>query len=109
MRPQFVAFPGVAYSTGRHYAVFLQGRTRATQRLLTAVLIDAAGGRLDAVQPMPWYMQVLLLSQPFHFGDYAGLPLKLIWAALDLVTIVVLLSGLYLWFGRSRAGGTGDG
>ena len=33
MRPQFIAFPGVAYSSDRHLAVFLQGRTLATQRL----------------------------------------------------------------------------
>ena len=49
---------------------------------------------------MPWYVSTLLLSQPLHFGDYGGLPLKIIWAFLDLITIVVLISGLYLWLGR---------
>ena len=47
---------------------------------------------------MPWYAKILLLSQPLHFGDYGGLPLKIIWAILDLMTIVVLGSGLYLWW-----------
>ena len=37
---------------------------------------------------------------PLHFGDYGGLPLKIIWALFDLVTIVVLGSGLYLWLSR---------
>ena len=40
--------------------------------------------------------------QPLHYGDTAGLPLKLIWAALDLVMIVILGSGLYLWRRRAR-------
>ncbi len=106
MRPQFVAFPGVAYSSNHHLAVFLQGATPRTEKLLTPVLIDARTGRLAAVAPMPWYMQALLLSQPLHFGDYGGLPMKLIWALLDLLTIVVLASGLYLWLapaGRRNA------
>ena len=45
----------------------------------------------------------LLLAQPLHFGDYGGAPLKLVWALLDMATIVVLGSGLYLWVKRGRA------
>jgi len=33
-------------------------------------------------------------------GDYGGVPLKIIWILLDLVTIAVLGSGLYLWISR---------
>ncbi|MGI4947586.1 MAG: PepSY-associated TM helix domain-containing protein, partial [Janthinobacterium lividum] len=102
MRVQFVAFPGVAYSTHRHYGIFLQGTTPLTRRLLTPAFVDAATGRLDAVRPMPWYMKALLLAQPLHFGDYAGLPMKLIWAVLDILTIAVLVGGLRLWVDRRR-------
>ena len=48
-------------------------------------------------------MTSLLLSQPLHFGDYGGMPVKVIWAALDVVTIVILVTGLYLWLFRRRA------
>ena len=102
MRPQFIAFPGVSYSSARHYAIFLQGTTPLTARLLTPAFVDARSGRLDAVRPMPWYMKALLLAQPLHFGDYAGLPMKLLWAVLDLLTIAVLWTGLRLWFARGR-------
>ena len=51
---------------------------------------------------MPWYGKALALSQPLHFGDYGGLPLKILWAMMTLVTIVVLGSGLYLWQGKRR-------
>jgi len=34
---------------------------------------------------------------------YGGLPLKVLWAPFDLVTIVVLASGLYLWLSRRSA------
>jgi len=42
----------------------------------------------------------LQISRPLHFGDYGGVPLKVIWAAFDLAIIFVLVSGLYLWFAR---------
>ena len=103
MRPQFVAFPGTAWSSHRHHGIFLQGATPMTARLLTPAFVDAADGRLDAISPMPWYMAALLLAQPLHFGDYAGLPMKLLWAALDLLTIAVLWTGLRLWWSRRAA------
>jgi uncharacterized iron-regulated membrane protein len=102
-RVQFVGFPGGSFSSRHHYAVFLQGDTPLTKRLLTPALIDAETGALTAIRPMPWYAQALLISQPLHFGDYGGLPLKILWALLDLFTIVILGSGLYLWLGKRRA------
>jgi uncharacterized iron-regulated membrane protein len=41
-------------------------------------------------------------SRPLHFGDYAGLPLKVIWALLDLAMIAVLVTGLYLYLPKRR-------
>lgn len=102
MVPQFVAFRGGTYSSTHHFAVFFHGATPATEKLLTPVLLDARTGALAAVRPMPWYMQALTLSQPLHFGDYGGLPMKILWALLDVLTIVVLGSGLYLWLGGRR-------
>ena len=98
--PQFIAFPGTPFSSKHHYAVFLQGDTPATERLLTPALIDAESGRLTDVRPLPWYVVALELSQPLHFGDYGGLPLKILWFVLDLFTIVVLGTGLWLWLAR---------
>jgi uncharacterized iron-regulated membrane protein len=102
-RPQFVAFPGVRFSSEHHYAVWLKGSTPATARLLTPALIDAQTGELTAMRRMPWYMLALRLSQPLHFGDYGALPLKIIWALLDLAAIVILGSGLYLWLDKRSA------
>ncbi|AQR62781.1 peptidase [Brevundimonas sp. LM2] len=99
---QFVAFPGTEYTTDHHYAVFFHGDTPLTTHLTTPALIDVRTGDLAAIAPMPWYVKALGLSQPLHFGDYGGLPLKIVWALLDLATIVILLSGLYLWLGKRK-------
>ena len=37
-----------------------------------------------------------------RFGDYGGLILKILWAILDIATIVILISGLYLWLAKRR-------
>ncbi|MGU3325349.1 PepSY-associated TM helix domain-containing protein [Methylobacterium mesophilicum] len=102
MRTQFIAFPGTPFSSNNHYAVFMAGDTPLTARLLKPALIDAQTGDLTDMRAMPWYVRALFLSQPLHFGDYGGLPLKVVWALFDLATIIVLGSGLYLWIARRR-------
>lgn len=98
MQLQFVAFPGSAYSTDAHYAVFLHGSTPLTEHLITPVMVRADTGQIDGRREMPLIAKALSLSRPLHFGDYGGLGLKIVWAVLDILTIVILLSGLYLWW-----------
>lgn len=96
-------FPSRSFSNPHHYLVWTNGNTPLTHRLFTAALVDAQTGELSAVAQMPAYLRALQLARPLHFGDYGGLPLKVVWALLDLLAIVVLGSGLYLWLGRLRA------
>jgi uncharacterized iron-regulated membrane protein len=99
----FVGYPGSRFATPHHYMVFLRGDTTLTSRLLQPVMIDAVTGKLSASTSLPWYLKSILLAQPLHFGDYGGWPLKALWLALDLVAIVVLVSGLVLWWQRRDA------
>ncbi len=102
MKIGFIAFPGTSFSSPHHYAVFMRGNDSVSSRLVKPLLVDAKTGRVtDRVEP-PWYLSALLLSQPLHFGDYGGLPMQILWALLDVITIVVLGSGLYLWIARRR-------
>jgi uncharacterized iron-regulated membrane protein len=100
MQPRLVAFPGTPFSSAHHYAVFMAGATPLTSRLLKPALVDAKTAQLTATRNLPWYMTAVLVSRPLHFGDYGGLPLKIAWALMDAVAIVVLGTGVYLWFGR---------
>ena len=99
--PQFIGFPGGDWSTARHYAVFFQGDRPLTENLLTPALIDAETGALVDARSMPALNQALMMSKPLHFGDYGGLPLKIVWALLTLATIWVLWTGVLLWWRRS--------
>ncbi|HWK63232.1 MAG TPA: PepSY domain-containing protein [Eoetvoesiella sp.] len=103
MTISFVAFPGTISSTPHHYAIYMRGNTPLTSRLYQPVLADALTGKVVGSVPPPWYLNTLYMSQPLHFGDYGGMPMKILWALLDLITIVVLGSGLYLWLRKPRA------
>jgi uncharacterized iron-regulated membrane protein len=102
MTPLLVAYPGTAFSSSGHYTIFMHGDTALTSRLLKPALVDAGTGELTEIGNPPWYVAALLVSQPLHFGDYGGLPLKVMWALLDAATITVIVSGLYLWLSRLR-------
>jgi len=103
MTVSLVAFPGTMFSSPHHYTFFLKGSTPVTSRLLKPALVDATTGKLTDSRDMPWYVKTLFLSQPLHFGDYGGLPLKLLWAVLDIFAIVILGSGVYLWLRKPKS------
>jgi len=100
MKIAFVAFPGTLYASPHHYGVFLRGDEALTSRLYKPVLVDAGTSQVTDSLDLPWYLTALLVSQPLHFGDYGGPVMQFLWAMLDIATIVVLGSGLYLWLKR---------
>ncbi|MDH6593009.1 putative iron-regulated membrane protein [Variovorax sp. TBS-050B] len=102
MKLSFIAFPGTAFSSPHHTTFFMRGSEPLTSKLLKPVLVDAKTAQVTAAPDMPWYLTALLVSQPLHFGDYGGMPMQIIWALLDIATIIVLGSGLYLWLKRGR-------
>ena len=103
MEPHSIVFPGTMFTSQHHYGVYMRGTDPLTSRLLKPVLIEAERLELTDVRDMPLYVSAFLLSQPLHFGDYGGMPLKIIWALFTVLTIVVLASGFYLWLARGKA------
>jgi uncharacterized iron-regulated membrane protein len=100
MKIGFVAFPGTPFASPHHYGVFMRGDQALTSRLYKPVLIDAQTSEVTESRDLPWYLTALLVSQPLHFGDYGGGWMQFLWAMLDVATIFVLGSGLYLWLKR---------
>lgn len=98
----FIAFPGTAFSSPHHVTFFMHGNTPLTSKLLQPVLVDARTAEVTVAPQLPWYVTALLVSQPLHFGDYGGMPMKILWALLDGATVIVLGSGLYLWLKKRR-------
>jgi uncharacterized iron-regulated membrane protein len=97
-----LVFPNKVFSSPRHFLVWTQGKTPVTSRMMTPTLVDVETGALLMTGGLPWYLRILELSRPLHFGDYGGLPLKIIWGLFDVALIVVLVSGLYLWLSKRK-------
>jgi uncharacterized iron-regulated membrane protein len=97
-----ILFPNKVFGSPRHYIVWNKGKMPVTSRLFTPVLVDVETGGLTITNGLPWYLRALEVSRPLHFGDYGGLPLKILWALFDAALIVVLGSGLYLWLSHRR-------
>lgn len=94
---KFAVFPGTQLSGDHHYTFFMAEESGLAKRVPKLTLVDAATGQLTVARNAPWYIQALFVSGPLHFGDYAGLPLRLIWAAFTVLTIILCITGLWLF------------
>ena len=97
-----VIWPDTDYSTQRHYTVFLSGKEGLKERMYQIALVDGETGEVATVTQPPWYLQAIWISQPFHFGDYGGLPLKLLWTVCVWLTLFITANGAWLWWDRRR-------
>ena len=97
-----IVYPGNVYGSPFHYLFWAKGNTPLTSQLFNPILVDAPSGKLTAVVKMPWYLRSIEISRPQHFGNYGGTPLKIIWAIFDVIAIIVLISGVYLWIVRRK-------
>lgn len=102
-RLYFIAFPGTTFSSPHHHTFFLRGNEPLTSRLFLPVLVDARTAQVTAAPALPWYLTALLVSQPLHFGDYGGRAMQILWALLDIASIIVLGTGLYLWVNKGKS------
>ncbi len=99
----FALFPGTPYSGEHHYTFFMAIGDGLESRIPKLALIDASDGGITVARESPLYIKALFLSGPLHFGDYAGMPLKIIWALFTLLTLVLCMSGIYLTWARIRS------
>jgi uncharacterized iron-regulated membrane protein len=100
-----IALPGSDLASPRHYTVLLKGGSGVSSRMLTLALVDALAPEHAEAHQLPLYLKGLLLSEPLHFGDYGGLPLKLVWTLFSLATVVLSASGVWVFFiGRRDRG-----
>jgi len=90
------------FGSPQHLVVWTKGDTPITSKLFTPTLVSANAALEVTVPEMPFHLRAIQVSRPLHFGDYGGLPLKILWGLLDLLAIAVLVSGVYLWFARKK-------
>lgn len=94
-------FPGAGPSPSDHYVIMMKDGRMMKQEIFYAVVVDARTGRVSDVFEPTGIAKAILTAEPLHFPTtFPGLIPKLVWAFFDIVTIMVLLSGVYLWIGK---------
>ena len=97
---QSMIYPGTEFSTPRHYTALLGGSEGLQERMFRVVIVDAMTGEVAGSPEVPFYLNAIALSEPLHFGDYGGLPLKLLWTACTWLTLFITANGAWLWWAR---------
>lgn len=93
-----IALPGSDLASPRHYTVLLKGGSGIESRMLTLAMVDAENPVSAEVHDLPLYLKTILLSEPLHFGDYGGLPLKIVWTLFGIASIALSGSGVWVFF-----------
>ena len=94
----FISYPDNEFSVANHFVVLMENEEHHHE----IAYVDAVSGNLVRTVSLPWYLELLILSEPLHFGDYGGVILKIIWSLLGLVTSFIPISGLYIFLFRKR-------
>ncbi|SMF80072.1 PepSY-associated TM helix domain-containing protein [Pseudobacteriovorax antillogorgiicola] len=100
-RLSFLAWPGTQFAIQGHFLILMETQDgwAADVKL---VLIDRKNGEVDEVRSLPWFLRVLVIAEPLHFGNYGGTALKVVWAILGLSSLLAPLSGLLFWYLKRR-------
>ncbi|MGU3538048.1 PepSY-associated TM helix domain-containing protein [Methylobacterium sp. A54F] len=101
-RATLMIYPGTAFSTDQHFTVLLTGPTGLQKRVFEIALVDARTAGVAEVAELPWYLTLVRLSQPLHFGDYGAWPLKVLWNLLAWAALFITGNGAWLWWTRAR-------
>lgn len=94
----FISFPDNEFSVPNHFVILMENEEHHHE----IAYVDAITGSLIRTVSLPWYLELLILSEPLHFGDYGGVILKVIWSILGLVISFIPISGIYIFLFRKR-------
>lgn len=73
-------------------------------KFYSGILLDAEGniGKAVFLKDNPWYARMLRVLQPLHFGDYAGIVVKIIYSVGAIIPALLSVTGFLLWHRRSK-------
>ncbi len=67
------------------------------------VVFDGATGELKSAIPASqagFWAQILDAFRPLHYGNFGGIPVKILWSLGGLAPAILALSGTFLWWKR---------
>lgn len=95
----FLAYPKTEFSLPMHYLALMENEKTHLKKI---AFISKGTGEITKVVELPWYLKLLVISEPLHFGNYAGLSLKIIWSLFALLATLIPLSGIWMVYSKKR-------
>ena len=102
--PTYLLFP---FEPGQSFTVFgeVPGMSILASEYGSVVTYDAHTGGVGLVYDLREQSLLARVEDSFrklHFGHFAGLPSKIVWALGGLGMVALPLTGLAMWFSRKR-------
>ncbi|MBJ00074.1 MAG: hypothetical protein CME67_02485 [Halobacteriovoraceae bacterium] len=93
----YVSYPDNEFSLPGHFAVLVERGS-----LKKILFVEGQSGDVSKVVSLPWYMELMLISEPLHFGNYGGVLLKVFWTIMGLGASLIPLSGIIIFLARKK-------
>lgn len=93
----YVSYPDNEFSLPGHFAVLVERGS-----LKKILFVEGQSGDVSKVVSLPWYMELMLISEPLHFGNYGGVLLKVFWTIMGLGASLIPLSGFIIFLARKK-------
>ena len=93
----YISYPDNEFSLPGHFAVLVE-----RESLKRILFVEGDTGDVSKVVSLPWYMELMLISEPLHFGNYGGVLLKVYWTSMGLGASLIPFSGLMIFLARKK-------
>lgn len=94
----FIAFPDTEFSPPNRFVTLFK---RDGESLLA--VSHAENGTLEKLVELPWYLRVLIASEPLHFGNFAGIAGRILWTMMSFLTLLIPISGYRIFINKKRS------
>lgn len=91
----FISFPDNEFSTPTDYTILLE--EKEIKRLM---FISKNEGQQIRTVELPWLLKTIIISEPLHYGNFGGIPLKVIWTIFSLLSSVLPFSASIIFLIR---------
>lgn len=94
-----VIYPG-SIQGDYHFLVLGEAKEGLAKFIPKPLLMNRSNGSLVQALQLPWYIKLIALAGPFHFGNFGGWPVKIIYCILSFATGALAITGYIMYFIR---------
>lgn len=97
----YISFPGNEFSLPNKFVLIAQEKEKinASKKL---VFVDSVKQIPDRTINLPIILEALVFSEVIHFGGFAGIFSKVLWTVMSLVTSVIPVTGIIIFYLRKN-------